>query len=88
MEYIIIAIVVAAVGLAYVESKKDKKTKPVKSSKSTGSSSKKETDTAQSVSHLKKLTKQQLLDHADKNNIKVKRSGSKAEVVKAIAKHK
>ena len=37
---------------------------------------------------LGKLTKVQLLEHADKNNIKVKRSGSKAEVVKTISSHK
>ena len=41
-----------------------------------------------SVAELKKLTKVQLLDYADKNNIKVKRSGSKAEVVKAISTSK
>ena len=80
MEYIIIAIVVGAIIYTLVESRKTKSapkvSKPV-AKKSTPS-----------VAQLKKLTKVQLLDHADKNNIKVKRSGSKAEVVKSIASHK
>ncbi len=80
MEYIIIAIVVGAIIYTLVESRNSKNapkvSKPV-TQKSTPS-----------VAQLKKLTKVQLLDHADKNNIKVKRSGSKAEVVKSIASHK
>lgn len=41
-----------------------------------------------SVAELKKLTKQQLFDLAEKKNIKVKKSGTKAEVVKQISSAK
>lgn len=41
-----------------------------------------------SVAQLKKLTKQQLLDLADKKSIKVKKSGTKAEVIKQISSAK
>ena len=41
-----------------------------------------------SVAELKKLTKQQLFDLADKKGIKVKKSGTKAEVVKQISSAK
>jgi hypothetical protein len=83
MEYIIIALVAAAVIYTFVEHmRSDKKSapvsKPVKAVKKS----------TPSVAQLKKLTKVQLLELADKNNIKVKRSGSKAEVVKTIASHK
>ena len=80
MEYIIIAIVVAFVGYSIF---KESKSTPVK--KTPAKQSVKKTP---SVAELKKLTKVQLLEHADKNNIKVKRSGSKAEVVKSISQHK
>jgi hypothetical protein len=92
MEYIIIALVGLAVVYALFSENKEKsapvkKTKPskVKSRRELGPSKRANTP---SVTELKKLTKVQLLEHADKNNIKVKRSGSKAEVVKAIASHK
>jgi Mn-dependent DtxR family transcriptional regulator len=83
MEYIIIALVAAAVIYTFVEHKRsDKKSAPVsKPAKAVKKST-------PSVAQLKKLTKVQLLELADKNNIKVKRSGSKAEVVKTIASHK
>jgi Mn-dependent DtxR family transcriptional regulator len=81
MEYIIIALVGIAVVWTFLESRK-KKTAPVsKPAKAVKKST-------PSVAQLKKLTKVQLLELADKNNIKVKRSGSKAEVVKSIAQHK
>tara|TARA_B100000902_G_C27223721_1_gene871018 strand:- start:882 stop:1130 length:249 start_codon:yes stop_codon:yes gene_type:complete len=82
MEYIIIALVGIAVVYAFLESRKEKSA-PVKKAPA-----KKSVKKAPSVAELKKLTKVQLLEHADKNNIKVKRSGSKAEVVKTIASHK
>tara|TARA_B100000035_G_scaffold192450_1_gene164269 strand:+ start:1183 stop:1416 length:234 start_codon:yes stop_codon:yes gene_type:complete len=77
MEYIILGlIVIAAVYL-------------VSNTKSSASSKKKVVKkSTPSVAQLKKLTKVQLLEYADKNNIKVKRSGSKAEVVKTISSHK
>ena len=82
MEYIIIAIVVIAVGYSFLN-KNESKSAPVKKAPA-----KKSVKKAPSVAELKKLTKVQLLEHADKNNIKVKRSGSKAEVVKTISQHK
>ena len=82
MEYIIIALVVIAFGYSFLK-KDDKKSAPVKKAPA-----KKSVKKAPSVAELKKLTKVQLLEHADKNNIKVKRSGSKAEVVKTISQHK
>ena len=98
-EYIIIALVVAAIGYAIFEDRKKKSSS--KSSKTPASPSKvksrremgpgpgaRNRAKAPTVAELKKLTKQQLLDLADKNSIKVKRSGSKAEVVKAIAEQK
>jgi len=44
----------------------------------------KKTSSKPSVAELKKLTKQQLFDLAEKQGIKVKKSGTKAEVVKQI----
>lgn len=94
MEYIIIALVAAAVIYTFVEHQKsDKKSAPVKKTKPSKTKSRRQAGPSKrantpSVTELKKLTKVQLLEHADKNNIKVKRSGSKAEVVKAIASHK
>tara|TARA_B100001996_G_scaffold148572_1_gene113111 strand:+ start:117 stop:413 length:297 start_codon:yes stop_codon:yes gene_type:complete len=98
MEYIIIALVGLAVLYTFFNSKSDpkppvKKTKPskVQSRRQMGpgpGARNRKKKSAPSVAELKKLTKVQLLEHADKNNIKVKRSGSKAEVVKAIASHK
>tara|TARA_B100001996_G_scaffold57153_1_gene40548 strand:+ start:686 stop:934 length:249 start_codon:yes stop_codon:yes gene_type:complete len=82
MEYIIVALFVAVIGYVVIN---DNKKKPVAATKAKKPVSKKK---ALSVAELKKLTKVQLLEHADKNKIKVKRSGSKAEVVKAISQHK
>ena len=77
MEYIILVIIAAAIGIHFFK-KNDapKSAKPVVKKES-----------AHNVADLKKLTKVQLLDLADKNTIKVKRSGSKAEVIKAISTH-
>ena len=83
MEYIIIAIVVGAIIFTVLENRKGESKPSVKKSVTTTVKG-----STPSVAELKKLTKVQLLDHADKNNIKVKRSGSKAEVVKSIASHK
>jgi hypothetical protein len=46
--------------------------------------SKKPAKKVPSQSELKKLTKVQLIQLADKENLKVKVSGSKAEVIKSI----
>jgi len=85
--YIIIALVVAAIGYAIYE-ERNKSSKTPSKTPATKATSRVKSEAAHSVASLKKLTKQQLLDLADKNSIKVKRSGSKAEVVKAIAQHK
>tara|TARA_R110000803_G_scaffold132639_2_gene199855 strand:+ start:1393 stop:1638 length:246 start_codon:yes stop_codon:yes gene_type:complete len=81
MEYVIVAVVIVALGFHLFSKKEVAKSKPASkpsvSSKSTPS-----------VAELKKLTKLQLLAIADRENIKVKRSGSKAEVVKSIIQHK
>lgn len=82
MEYVIVGVLVVIIAVAFFESKKA----PVK--KVTTKRPKKSAVKGSTVAELKKLTKQQLLDHADKNNIKVKRSGSKADVVKVIAQSK
>ena len=87
MEYIIGLIVLVALGFHFLSPKIENTTRVAKAKpsviKPTPAKSKKP-----SVAELKKLTKVQLLDYADKNNIKVKRSGSKAEVVKAISTSK
>jgi|TARA_B110000977_G_C10832535_1_gene398648 hypothetical protein len=86
MEYIIGLIVLAALGFHFFGSKNETTVaKPV--SKSTPKKVTPQPKTP-SVAELKKLTKVQLLELADKNNITVKRSGSKAEVVKTISQSK
>jgi Mn-dependent DtxR family transcriptional regulator len=45
-------------------------------------------DKTTSVNSLKKLTKQQLFDLADKKGIKIKKSGTKADVIKQISSAK
>jgi len=45
-------------------------------------------DKTTSVNSLKKLTKQQLFDLADKKGIKIKKSGTKADVIKHISSAK
>jgi len=82
MEYVIVAVVIIALGIHFF-GKKDEVVKSKPASKSSGSSKAKH-----SVAELKKLTKLQLLALADRESIKVKRSGSKAEVVKTIAQQK
>ena len=77
MEYIILGLIVIAVVYLATSTKTYACNKKKVVKKSTPS-----------VAQLKKLTKVQLLEYADKNNIKVKRSGSKAEVVKTISSHK
>lgn len=78
---IVILIVIAVVGfLAWKETKKDKeaaasKPVPVADKNNNGVVSKAE---------LNKLTKVQLFDYAEKNSLKVKKSGTKAAVVNEI----
>jgi len=82
MEYVIVAIVIVALGYHFF-GKKDSLLESRPKSKPTATPS-----TTPSVTELKKLTKVQLLDIADKGNIKVKRGGSKAEVIKSLSKLK
>ena len=70
--------IIALVGIVYfIQNKKDK-----------GSSVSKPTPAPQpkkpSVAELKKLTKNQLIEMADKKNLKVKKSGSKAAVISEL----
>ncbi len=81
MEYVIVAVVIVALGFHLFSKNEVVKSKLKPKAKGP-------TQSAHSVTELKKLTKLQLLNIADKNNIKVKRSGSKADVVKAISSHK
>lgn len=74
MEFGYIVIGVIVIGLIYHFAKDEKSSTPVVEKKSE----------VPSATELKKLTKQQLLDLADKKNLKVKRSGTKAEVVSSI----
>ena len=82
MEYIILGIIAAAIGIHFFKKNDAPKSTTVKSAKPVVKK-----ESAHNVADLKKLTKVQLLDLADKNTIKVKRSGSKAEVIKAISTH-
>lgn len=82
MEYIILGIIAIAVGMHFFSKNDAPKPTAVKSVKPVVKK-----ESAHNVADLKKLTKVQLLDLADKNTIKVKRSGSKAEVIKAISTH-
>ena len=81
MEYVILGIV--GLLLAYhflAKSTNDTPVKPVAKKPV----SKKPAKKVPSQSELKKLTKVQLIQLADKENLKVKVSGSKAEVIKSI----
>ena len=83
MEYIILGIIAVAIVLHFFKKVNDTpKPTTVKSAKPVVKK-----ESAHNVADLKKLTKVQLLDLADKNTIKVKRSGSKAEVIKAMSTH-
>ena len=82
--YVVIGIIVAIVVVKFVldgNKKPTTKSKPVPSKPVPSKPVQKKPTTAQ----LKKLTKNQLLDIADKHNIKgVKKSGAKAVVVSQI----
>lgn len=76
MEYVILGIVVLLLAYHFLaKSTNDTPVKPV---------AKKPAKKVPSQSELKKLTKVQLIQLADKENLKVKVSGSKAEVIKSI----
>ncbi len=77
MEYVILGIIVLAVVYHFGFNKKDK---PVAKKVV----SKKPAKKVPSQAELKKLTKVQLIQLAEKNKLKVKVSGSKAEVIKSI----
>ena len=74
MEFGYIVIGVIVIGLIYHFAKDEKSSTPVVETKSE----------VPSTAELKKLTKQQLFDLADKKSLKVKKSGTKAEVVSSI----
>lgn len=76
MEFVIFVIVVAVIAF-FVRKKDDKKV-------TANISIDRNNDNVVSKSELKKLTKNQLLEMADKKNLKVKRSGSKADVINEI----
>lgn len=75
MEFVIFVIVVAVI--AFFVRNKDKKPSPAVSADRNG-------DNQVSKSELKKLTKVQLVEMAEKKNLKVKKSGSKADVINEI----
>ena len=77
MEYVILGVIGLAIVYHFVFNKDDK---PVAKKQV----SKKPAKKVPSQSELKKLTKVQLIQLADKENLKVKVSGSKAEVIKSI----
>jgi len=76
MEFVIFVIVVAVIAF-FVRKKDDKKT-------TASISIDRNNDNVVSKSELKKLTKNQLLEMADKKSLKVKKSGSKADVINEI----
>lgn len=76
MEFVIFVIVVAVIAF-FVRNKDNKKT-------TANISIDRNNDNVVSKSELKKLTKNQLLEMADKKSLKVKRSGSKADVINEI----
>jgi hypothetical protein len=76
MEFVIFVIVVAVIAF-FVRKKDDKKV-------TANISIDRNNDNVVSKSELKKLTKNQLLEMADKKSLKVKRSGSKADVINEI----
>ncbi len=78
----IIAILVIAAFVGFFVYEESRKKKSSKSSKSSGVVKK---QSGPSKTELKKLTKNQLIELADKKNLKVKKSGSKAAVITQIA---
>ena len=77
--YVVIGIIVAIVVVKFVldgNKKPTVKSKPVPS---------KPVQKKPTTAQLKKLTKNQLFDLAEKKQIKVKKSGTKAEVIKQIS---
>jgi len=78
MEYAILVIVAFAVAIYLLNGKGESKV----ASKTTVSKPKSDVPT---TAELKKLTKTQLFDLAEKKQIKVKKSGTKAEVIKQIS---
>jgi len=89
MEYFLIAVAIFVIGYFIVNRGKSNTTSttvtpsPVPSTRP-GVSADRNNDGAVSKFELKKLTKVQLLDMAEKKNLKVKRSGTKAEVINEI----
>jgi hypothetical protein len=83
MEFLIFLIIIAVIAGGVYLFKDTTNSAPVVEKVSSKPSS-----NVPSVAELKKLTKQQLFDLAEKKNIKVKKSGTKAEVVKQISSAK
>ena len=87
---IAIVLVAAFVGIFFYEENRKKKGKRKASGSSSGgvirkSKSQENGGGAPSKAELKKLTKNQLIDLAEKKSLKVKKSGSKAEVITQIS---
>ena len=85
---IAIVLVAAFVGIFFYEENRKKKGKRKAGGSSTGGVVRKTTQEngKPSPGELKKLTKNQLIDLAEKKNLKVKKSGTKAEVINQISK--
>ncbi len=85
---IAIVLVAAFVGIFFYEENRKKKGKRKASGSSSGGVIRKSQENgggAPSKAELKKLTKNQLIDLAEKKSLKVKKSGSKAEVITQIS---
>ena len=82
----IIAIILVLVGVVYFFNKDNKGSTPSKSpvAKSPAPVADKNGNGITSKAELKKLTKNQLIELADKKNLKVKKSGTKAAVINEI----
>ena len=81
----IIAIILVLVGVVYFFNKdKGSKTPVSPVAKSPAPVADKNGNGITSKAELKKLTKNQLIDLADKKNLKVKKSGTKAAVINEI----
>jgi len=76
MDFVIFVVIVAVIAFFVMKSKEPKGTVTV--------SVDRDNDSVISKAELKKLTKVQLVEMADKKNLKVKKSGTKAEVINEI----
>ena len=84
MEYVILAIVVIGVGYYFLSSKNNDNDVSSTSTETSAPVADANNNGITSKAELKKLTKVQLVDFAEKNNLKVKKSGTKAAVINEI----